>query len=103
MWEEEEVAWGTSEGRRWHGHTTVVEMVKVDEKKDWSTRLSRRRGERHQENRSNHHHCRPTLKRWMNNVLFPYPCCSADELHTIPHNMVVPISIFLNVSTDRGI
>ena len=49
MWEEEEVAWGTSEGRRWHGNTTVkdvVEMVKVDEKKDWSTRLSRGRGER---------------------------------------------------------
>ena len=48
MWEEEEVAWVTSEGRRWHGNTTVVEMVKVDEKKKgWSKRLSRGRGERH--------------------------------------------------------
>ncbi|KAL5506790.1 hypothetical protein EMCRGX_G008530 [Ephydatia muelleri] len=62
MREEEEVAWGTSEGRRWHGNTTVVEMVKVDEKKKgWSKRLSRGRGERHWENKSNR---RPTLKRW---------------------------------------
>ena len=63
MWEEEEVAWGTSEGRRWHGNTTVVEMVKVDEKKKgWSTSLSSGRGERHRVNRSNHPHQRSTLK-----------------------------------------
>ena len=67
MWEEEEVAWGTSEGRRWHGNTTVV-MVKVDEKKKgWSKRLSRGRGERHCENKSNR---RPTLKRWVSNIDF---------------------------------
>ena len=54
MWEEEEVAWGTSEGRRWHGNTTVVEMVKVDEKKKgWSARLSSGTSERHRANKSN--------------------------------------------------
>ena len=75
MREEEEVAWGTSEGRRWHGNTTVVEMVKVDEKKKgWSKRLSRGRGERHWENKSNR---RPTLKRWVSKIKFHYLCCSA--------------------------
>ena len=80
MWEEEEVAWGTSEGRRWRGNTTVVEMVKVDEKKDWSTRLSRGRGEK-AENRYNHE--RSALKRWVSNVQFHYPlllCPTADAL-----------------------
>ena len=74
MWEEEEVAWGTREGRRWHGNTTVVMLKVVEKKNGWSKRLSRGRGERHCENKSNR---RPTLKRWFRNIKFHYPCCSA--------------------------